>query len=55
MTQLNGMGLPAPRGVSCSIDELRAGTCLDKLGQLLAGQGAVWSSTSPTSPKQVAP
>ncbi len=55
VTQTNGMGLSAPQGANCSIDEFLSGACLKKLGGQIAAAGGVWSATLATPPAQVAP
>ncbi|MBK8050528.1 MAG: hypothetical protein IPK16_27540 [Anaerolineales bacterium] len=55
VTQFNGMGLSAPQGQNCSIDEFLSGKCLEDFGAQLAADGAVWSATSATPPAQVMP
>lgn len=55
VTQFNGMGLSAPQGQNCSIDEFLSGKCLEDFGAQLAEDGAVWSATSPTPPAQLKP
>ena len=55
VTQFNGMGLSAPQGQNCPIDEFLSGKCLEDFGAQLAEDGSVWSATSPTPPVQVMP
>lgn len=55
VTQFNGMGLTAPQGQNCSVDEFLSGDCLEALSKQLADQGAVWSSHSTTPPTQRSP
>ena len=53
VTQFNGMGLSAPQGQNCTIEEFLSGACLEAFGKQLAKTGAVWSSASKTVPVQV--
>jgi hypothetical protein len=55
VTQSNGMGLAAPLGANCSVDDFMSGACLATLGQKITQGGGVWSSTSSTPPAQQAP
>jgi hypothetical protein len=55
VTQKNGMGLSAPQGANCSIDEFMSGACLKRLGSQIAAAGGVWSDTLATPPAQAAP
>ena len=55
VTQFNGMGLSAPQGQNCSIDDFLSGKCLQDFGAQLAEDGAVWSATSATPPEQIIP
>ena len=55
VTQFNGMGLTAPQGQNCTIEEFLSGACLESFGKQLAKTGAAWSSTSKTVPAQVKP
>jgi len=50
--QFNGMGLTAPQGQNCSIQEFTSGKCLAAFEQRLAESGSAWSATSITGPKQ---
>jgi len=52
VTQFNGMGLSAPQGQNCTIEEFLSGACLTAFGKQLAKTGAVWSGTSKTVPVQ---
>jgi len=52
VTQFNGMGLTAPQGQNCSIQEFTSGKCLAAFEQRLAESGSAWSATSITGPKQ---
>lgn len=54
VTQFNGMGLTAPQGQNCAIDEFLSGTCLADLQARLKQDGATWSATGGW-PTQVAP
>jgi hypothetical protein len=53
--QDNGMGLSAPSGQNCSIEEFLSGSCLDELSARLDQTGQVWSATQPAAPAQNAP
>lgn len=55
VTQFNGMGLTAPQGQNCSIEEFLSGACLKALGEQLSLQGAVWSASSTEPPAQRSP
>ena len=44
VTQSNGMGLSAPAGQNCSVDEFLPGDCVSKLSSRLAASGQVWSA-----------
>ena len=52
VTQFNGMGLTAPQGQNCGVQEFLSGACLTALGKQLAKTGAKWSATSSAPPKQ---
>ena len=54
VTQFNGMGLTAPQGQNCTIDDFLSGACLTALGTRLTKSGAKWSSTSSAPPTQAA-
>lgn len=54
VTQFNGMGLTAPQGQNCSIDEFLSGACLEAFKEQLAADGAKWSATSQEGPTQKA-
>jgi len=53
VTQFNGMGLTAPQGQNCTIEDFLSGTCLANLGKQLAKTGGKWSATSSVPPMQV--
>jgi hypothetical protein len=55
VTQFNGMGLTAPQGQNCSVDEFLSGACLEALQKQLATNGARWSASSRKGPQQVKP
>ena len=52
VTQFNGMGLTAPQGQNCSIDEFLSGACLEAFKKQLAADGAKWSDSDPKGPIQ---
>ncbi len=52
VTQFNGMGLTAPQGQNCTVEEFLSGKCLKNFGKQLAKTGAKWSSASDTPPAQ---
>jgi hypothetical protein len=52
VTQFNGMGLSAPQGQNCSVDEFLSGDCLESFKKQLAADGAKWSASNPTGPTQ---
>jgi hypothetical protein len=52
VTQQNGMGLTAPAGQNCTIEEFLDGTCLKDLSDRLQQTGQVWSATKATAPAQ---
>ena len=54
VTQFNGMGLTAPQGQNCTVEEFLSGKCLKDFGEQLAQTGAKWSSQSATPPEQKA-
>jgi hypothetical protein len=49
VTQHNGMGLTAPQGAECTINEFLNGTCLTRLKNIISSSGGVYSSTSNSS------
>lgn len=53
VTQSNGMGLTAPQGQNCTVEEFLSGSCLKDFGAQLARTGAKWSATSTTVPAQL--
>ena len=53
VTQFNGMGLSAPQGQNCTVQDFLSGACLVAFGKQLAKTGATWSSTSSVPPTQV--
>jgi len=53
VTQFNGMGLTAPQGQNCTIEDFLSGTCLANFGKQLAKTGGKWSATSSVPPMQV--
>ena len=53
VTQFNGMGLSAPQGQNCTVEEFLSGTCLADFGKQLAKTGGKWSATSAVPPMQV--
>lgn len=52
VTQQNGMGLSAPAGQNCAVDEFLSGECVEKLSARLSQSGQVWSSRQATAPAQ---
>lgn len=52
VTQFNGMGLSAPQGQNCSVDEFLSGACLESFKRQLAADGAKWSASDPKGPTQ---
>jgi len=52
VTQFNGMGLSAPQGENCTIDEFLSGACLKQFGAQLAKTNSRWSAASTTPPSQ---
>jgi len=54
VTQFNGMGLTAPQGQNCPIEEFLSGACLAAFGKRLASSGAKWSASSSAAPTQAA-
>ena len=52
VTQFNGMGLTAPQGQNCAIDEFLSGACLAAFKEQLTKDGAVWSASDPDGPTQ---
>ena len=52
VTQFNGMGLSAPQGQNCTVQEFVSGACLAAFGKRLAQSGAQWSATSAAAPSQ---
>ena len=55
VTQFNGMGLTAPQGQNCTVDEFLSGACLEAFKEQLAADGAQWSASNPTGPTQKSP
>ena len=55
VTQQNGMGLSAPAGQNCAVDEFLSGDCVQKLSTRLGQSGQVWSSGRATAPAQTPP
>ena len=55
VTQQNGMGLSAPAGQNCSIEDFLDGTCLKDLSTRLQQSGQVWSAERATAPAQAGP
>ena len=55
VTQFNGMGLTAPQGQNCTIEEFLSGACLKDFGKQLAKTGGKWSATSSVPPQQIRP
>ena len=55
VTQQNGMGLTAPAGQNCTIEEFLSGACLQDLSDRLEQNGQVWSATAATAPPQLTP
>ena len=53
VTQTNGMGLSAPQGQNCTIEEFLSGTCLKDFGTQLARTGSTWSASVSAPPAQV--
>jgi len=47
--QHNGMGLTAPQGAECTVNEFLSGACLARLKNIITSSGGVYSSTSNTS------
>ena len=54
VNQSNGMGLSAPAGQNCTVDEFLSGSCVEELSARLAGSGQVWSARQATAPAQQA-
>jgi hypothetical protein len=52
VTQLNGMGLSAPQGQNCSVEEFLSGACLEAFKKQLKADGAKWSDSDPEGPAQ---
>ena len=52
VTQFNGMGLTAPQGQNCTVDEFLSGACLEAFKKQLADDGAKWSASNTTGPTQ---
>ena len=52
VTQTNGMGLSAPIGQNCAVDEFESGACVQKLSARMASTGQRWSATQATAPAQ---
>jgi hypothetical protein len=52
VTQFNGMGLTAPQGENCTIEEFTSGKCLKNFASQLAKTKSVWSGKSVTAPAQ---
>jgi hypothetical protein len=55
VTQDNGMGLTAPMGQNCSVEDFLSGACVAALSSRLAAAGQVWSSKQATAPVQTSP
>jgi hypothetical protein len=55
VTQTNGMGLSAPQGENCTIEEFVSGACLKNFGAQLAKTNSRWSASSATPPVQKSP
>jgi hypothetical protein len=55
VTQQNGMGLSAPAGQNCTIEEFLSGACLQDLSDRLEQSGQVWSAAAATAPPQLTP
>ena len=55
VTQFNGMGLTAPQGQNCTIDEFLSGACLEDFKKQLHKDGAKWSASSTDGPTQKSP
>ena len=53
VTQFNGMGLSAPQGQNCTVEDFLSGACLTAFGKQLAKTGGKWSATSAVPPLQV--
>jgi len=52
VTQFNGMGLTAPQGQNCTIDEFLSGACLEAFKDQLREDGSQWSASSAEGPTQ---
>jgi hypothetical protein len=52
VTQSNGMGLSAPQGQNCSVDEFLSGACLESFKKQLKTDGAKWSASDQEGPTQ---
>ncbi len=55
VTQFNGMGLTAPQGQNCTVDEFLSGACLAAFAKQLRADGAQWSATDAEAPTQKSP
>lgn len=55
VTQLNGMGLTAPQGQNCRIEDFLSGACLAAFGKQLASTGSKWSASASAPPLQAKP
>jgi len=49
VNQHNGMGLTAPQGAECTVNEFLTGACLTRLKNIIASTGGVYSSSSNNS------
>ena len=52
VTQFNGMGLTAPQGQNCTIEEFLSGACLEAFKDQLREDGSQWSASSAEGPTQ---
>lgn len=52
VTQFNGMGLTAPQGQNCTIEEFLSGACLEAFKDQLREDGSQWSASSTEGPTQ---
>ena len=52
VTQFNGMGLSAPQGQNCTIEEFLSGACLEAFKDQLREDGSQWSASSAEGPTQ---
>ena len=55
VTQFNGMGLSAPQGQNCTVEDFLSGACQTAFGKQLAKTGGKWSATSAVPPCRFRP